>query len=440
MTNDQTITKDIPLANLGRLEALIETKINRKNRRIGAAPLVVERGEIIEGALVNDPHTTNLVRWPDRIHITITGIPAHIEGWTLVGVIEPMLAGGGAEATGNMLYAAPGQTMNESYRDWDGECGHCNTKRNRKIAYVIKETETSNELVVGKQCLTNYLPSTTAEALIRMAGLHQTLAGILDDEFEFDSDGWTRSRTDRGNICGSLVRVLAETYPIIRGWGWVSKTVAQEQERQSTASHVDYRMFVLPCKDSSKQDEYWAAPNNIEATEGDEEFAKQARDWAATHSGSDNEYMRNLAVLAGADTVTWRSFGLAVSLISAYMRHLERADELKREQESTLNEWYANEGDKIEVENVRVTKVHHLESDWGSSMLLMMKTEAGHILKTFYSGSKEEILGLQIGDTLTIKATVKECDEYKDWKQTGLTRMRASDIARAAETTTTEAA
>ena len=51
MTNNQTITKDIPLANLGRLEALIETKINRKNRRIGAAPLVVERGEIIEGAL-----------------------------------------------------------------------------------------------------------------------------------------------------------------------------------------------------------------------------------------------------------------------------------------------------------------------------------------------------------------------------------------------------
>ena len=84
---------------------------------------------------------------------------------------------------------------------------------------------------------------------------------------------------------------------------------------------------------------------------------------------------------------------------------------------TVLDVYVGTVGERL-VLKVKVTKVQHIESDWGVSTLIVMVDEAGNRFKWFASGS----LDWKVDSEMTIKASIRKHEEYKGVKMTALTR------------------
>jgi len=84
-----------------------------------------------------------------------------------------------------------------------------------------------------------------------------------------------------------------------------------------------------------------------------------------------------------------------------------------------LNEYVGNVKDRLTFEVV-VKSIYYLEGVYGTTALYTMRDSEGHTIITFYSGSK---MKLEVGESYDIKGTVKSHKEYRDVKQTVLTRV-----------------
>lgn len=85
---------------------------------------------------------------------------------------------------------------------------------------------------------------------------------------------------------------------------------------------------------------------------------------------------------------------------------------------------FGNVGEKVTAE-VEIVNVHYFEGDWNrsSSFLVVMRTNEGHMLKTFSSGRFGH--DAEKGQTVTITGTVKAHENYEGAPQTSLTRVKA---------------
>lgn len=77
------------------------------------------------------------------------------------------------------------------------------------------------------------------------------------------------------------------------------------------------------------------------------------------------------------------------------------------------------EGDRLTL-TLTVVMKRHIEGMYGVSTMYKMVDADGNVFVTFYSGVK---FRADQGETVTVKATVKGHDEYRDEKQTKLTRI-----------------
>ena len=100
---------------------------------------------------------------------------------------------------------------------------------------------------------------------------------------------------------------------------------------------------------------------------------------------------------------------------------LDAKREEERVKEAANSSFVGKVGESIEIEGkVIVTK--EILSQYGTSMLLMLKDAEGNKIKTF--SSAKWIWSINTGDTLTIKATVKDHEEYRGEKNTVIKRPR----------------
>ena len=83
------------------------------------------------------------------------------------------------------------------------------------------------------------------------------------------------------------------------------------------------------------------------------------------------------------------------------------------------NDHFGAVGTRYEID-LTVTFVLPVDSMYGTSLLIKGHDADGHRFTTFYAGNKFDP---KIGETYTVKATVKDHDEYKGENQTMLTRI-----------------
>jgi hypothetical protein len=76
---------------------------------------------------------------------------------------------------------------------------------------------------------------------------------------------------------------------------------------------------------------------------------------------------------------------------------------------------------KRETVAVEIIALRSFDSDYGTRWLVTMKTDEGHILKTWTSG--QFIAAAEVGAKLKIKGTVKEHGTYNDLPETTVTRV-----------------
>lgn len=93
---------------------------------------------------------------------------------------------------------------------------------------------------------------------------------------------------------------------------------------------------------------------------------------------------------------------------------IRKADVLKK-----VSEWYGEVGFKL-VCNVVVEKIHTIDTRFGSFRFISFRDKDGRVFVTFYNGADT----FEQGETLTIKATIKDHKEYNGEKQTQITRIK----------------
>lgn len=90
-------------------------------------------------------------------------------------------------------------------------------------------------------------------------------------------------------------------------------------------------------------------------------------------------------------------------------------------QPESTSEWIGEVGDKVKDIKVQLIRKYSMDGRYGLTTLYSFQDESGNILNWWTTSYKE----IEVGQWTTIKtATIKKLDEYKDVKQTTLTRVR----------------
>lgn len=89
--------------------------------------------------------------------------------------------------------------------------------------------------------------------------------------------------------------------------------------------------------------------------------------------------------------------------------------------------WVGEVGDKIEMP-VKVTFTRRIDTYYGPSLLIRMVTQrGGYEVVAFYSGQTE----FEKGDEFVLTGKVKKLEEYKEVKQTVVTRIKRKELTNA---------
>ena len=173
--------------------------------------------------------------------------------------------------------------------------------------------------------------------------------------------------------------------------------------------------MVLPKKD----DEYKAWLRFVEkvnVSDIDYIEAESAIKWLKEQESS-NEYMHNIKTIGNSNEVNLKLIGFTCSIIAAYHRAQEKIK--LASQEKKLNEYLDGEPKQRMNLTLTLNFIHTIDNDWGTTRIHNFVDQDGRSVIWF--ASKDS--GMQEKREYNVKATIKEFSEFKDWKQTKVTRV-----------------
>lgn len=140
--------------NMPRLQKKL-TRIQNKCTAYGCEFSYKELGESFKK--VKDEET-GLVHTAKFITVEVSGT-ARVSDWEFIATIEH------SKPINIIRSFRPEVEIPESYYTADTRCDHCNTKRNRKDTYLIRNTVNGEFKQVGKTCLKDFTKGLSAEAV-----------------------------------------------------------------------------------------------------------------------------------------------------------------------------------------------------------------------------------------------------------------------------------
>ena len=344
-----------------------------------------------------------------KCRMTVDVAPVILPGnWKLLGTIHPT-------TEGNILGNVPGCQIPESYRTADGtHCDHCHTTRRRAETHVVERTLDGALRQVGSSCIKDFLGGHSAEQLQMLLNWAKVLR---DATRELGGFG------DGGQDVPSMQEILKLSAYFIRTVGWVSGGEAKVDDRKTaTSSQVAWFRHPGSSLEARAAMDRWLATYGP-PTDADEQTAEAALQWARnTFAGPehnpDSDYLANLGVLVRLGYVESQFQGLAVSLVSAHHRALDRLHKAEAAKRSTF---VGQEKQRGDFSDLRVRGMHAIETQFGTTTRVEMVDPQGNLLVWWASRAP----GLSIGDVIDARATVKKHEEYKGVKQTVVTRLDA---------------
>ena len=210
--------------------------------------------------------------------------------------------------------------------------------------------------------------------------------------------------------------VLTDTVAMIRTFGWVARSSA-DYGVVPTADNV--RMLQLPRIHNEKdRREYEAFRASIKRKDGDEMEAIKAMNWLEDQP-ADNSYIHNLKALATENHVPVSMLGYWCSVISAYQRAMDKLEVQKQEKVQKLNEYLGEIKQRVDVD-VEVVGVSYTPGAYGTVTIVRMRDTDGRTLVWFANTDVE----MEKGGKYKVKATIKKHEEYRDFKQTQVNRLK----------------
>ena len=284
------------------------------------------------------------------------------------------------------------------------ECDHCNFKRNRKHTVVLRNSETEEFISVGKSCVKDFLGCDDPH----------NIALFLRSFDEFQEDSWIGF----GHASYyEIEQILAFSNSIINKFGFVSKAKARENEwLESTAERVMFNLNPPRILTSEMKKDL------VKVEKGDFEQAKTIIEWFKKEKQdveSSNNYVYNLSVLMNNEYAHYKNLGLIVSLVSMYNREMDKIEYEKTERK--ISEWVGKEKERREF-NITVENIYTTEGYYGFVAIYSMIDENGNKI----SWKTNDDSKMEKGKSYNITGTIKDHSEWKNIKQTNLTRVKVN--------------
>ena len=339
-----------------------------------------------------------------RVPLTIVGDAPSYAGWTFLAALTHLDGE-------NIVRGVPGREVPTTYRSRGPVCDHCKANRLRSETYVLRH-EDGRTVQVGSTCIGDFLGADLAGDVAAAATMLALARGIAEAGCE--GSGSSGDRT------------LAEYLPIVawcvREQGWVSRTMAREQGGSATAD----------CALTYMSDRRMAKEAGCEPTAEDTALALASETWAESLSdeaiaSERSDYLHNVRLVARSGLVTHKSAGIGASMITAYQRAIgrdrERAERVAR---PVCDAHVGTVGKRETFKGVTLDFVTGYETAYGYTTVLKFRTPEGACL--VWKASASDLARADVGKRFDLTGTVKEHGDYKDAKQTMVTRCKVAPL------------
>jgi hypothetical protein len=339
-------------------------------------------------------------------HITIECEPVCIAGYEFCASIDH-------SPDGNVVHTLKGvNAIPVCYRTAAADCDHCGYQRRRNNTFVIRHIESGEYKQIGRNCLSAYIGSQSAETYADRAEHYSEYYELGEASESEGGEGWGGG----GKTYVYLDNYLSIVAEVIAHVGWRSNSVAKEYGGQSTSSIAITHMTPARTR-QEKENRLFEQVSNKSV-----ESAKAAIEWCSVISDaevSDNEYLWNIRVISKRGLIEYKQFGYAASIVSAYQKHI---GELKRKEYQAKNpsNWVGEVGKRMTL-TLTVVKTITLDGNYGTTTLHLMRDVDNN---SYVWNSSGETFGMN--ETVVMKATIKRHDTYGKTgeKQTILSRCK----------------
>lgn len=387
-------------ANMGRLEKKLTT-IQNKCKKFGCFFSYNKVGEEFR-TLKNEKGIEYQAKF---ILIEAEG-KAVINDWVFVASVEHTEKGNIVNSTGC------GIEVPERYYTSDSVCEHCNSNRARKDTYIVMNQVTGEFKQVGKSCLKDFTQGMDAAMVSKYYSFFDEL---IKGEAP-DGCGYIEPYYD-------CKEILSYAYECIKHFGYVKNGGF---EKSTLDRAFDYWCVNHGFTKWIPEDvvmEYKKQMKNINFNPESDSTIKAVENaiaWVAEQEASNN-YMHNLKVVCGSEYVSAKNAGIAVSLFPTWNKDLEyqKKQEAKRNADAA-SEHVGEIGQRITFKIASATCLTSWETEWGTTALYKIVDYSGNVFtwktSVFPDFDKAE----------TITGTIKAHNEFRDCKQTELTRCKVA--------------
>ena len=363
-------------------------KLNRRAAKLGVDPMgLVVTGESKLGYFMDE---TGKKCSFELIEIDVTGCTPKLSGWNFIAKLE--------HGKSNIVSTLPGIDVPEEYWTCEPACQHCNTKHRRKVSFIIEKDSVYRQ--VGRNCLADYMDSEDAVAVVEL--FSRFSKAIMSAEYD-DDDDMDRPRVARENQMVGIEDFLNGVLLTVHHFGYLNKANAEAVNKPATC-HLSWEWCVNE-------------PKNMISKAQKEEPAKLAKglenevvEWIKTLDAS-NQYYHNLKALLERPGVCYKHIGLLASAVPAWRKANERMMKAP-------SEWIG-EVKKRETFKLNFLSDYVCDTEWGT--LHIMRFALGDNIVVWKTTNP---CNIEIGDTVELKATVKEHSTFKGAKQTVITRAK----------------
>ncbi len=373
--------------------------------------------------------TIEVKRLVTRVELFISAEPVRYAGWTFLASVEHMTGEDGQRV--DWVSALPGASVPSSHKNRGPVCDHCGHRRARSRTYVLVH-EDGRHTTVGSTCVDDFLGGTGALDLAAQAEILASLHAAGEAGEGYSSGG--------GEVCIALPTFLAAVACFVRTDGWVSRwrDAGHGPERNDDAT-ADRVLRALDRKEE------------IGATEEDHALAADAIEWASELAPAEGEdYLDNCKQVASLGFVNGKIAGVAASLVPAYQREIGRRRlAAERAARPTANEYLGTPGEKVtfglapkvgkkgqplkgaptvlSAEPLLLDFVTGYETDFGYTTVLKFRSAEGHVV--VWKASNTSVGRDDVGKRYAMAASVKAHTEYKDERQTVVTRATVTEVS-----------
>lgn len=350
------------------------------------------------------------VRWDgERISVKekwvslfVDGAAPKIGNHKFVAMLERMKGG-------TIVRTIPDVELGDFGRDWDGECAHCGSKRDRVHGYVIEDE--NGMTIVGKSCVRDYLGMDNPQ---RMLGVLRDITDLSnmgeDEEGGLGYSPWTTA------VWG----VVAAARAAVGMFGYGKKDMGV----MSTIGLV--RSLSGKGRKTPEQESLLREFN----TRGEHYYSEAWKviEWARAQENPKSDYLHNLKVILGSDYIRDKDMGLAVSAVVAYDNEMARL----RRIEDAKNNHVASTGyvgvlkTRMEAE-VTIERIITVNNQWGNYRIFLFRTTDGAVLKWTTSTETDTRLGdrpANANDRVKLSFNPQKHELYQGEPQTTVNRCK----------------